>query len=96
MLTQPRCLNTLPRKRERFWMPNEKSSSSSISKRFFWFSVSTEYASCSVSRGVSDCSTVGVHDLTIDAQLRPVARRDVQVGRVPLDHLVEEGAQRYG
>ena len=40
--TQPRCLKQLPRKRARFWMPNEKSSSSSISKRFFWFSVSTE------------------------------------------------------
>src|SRR5438045_20556 len=43
--TQPRCLKTLPRKRARFWMPNEKSSSLSVSKRFFWFSVSTEYAS---------------------------------------------------
>ena len=52
--TQPRCLKQLPRKRARFWMPNEKSSSSSISNRFFWFSVSTEYASCSVSFG---CST---------------------------------------
>ena len=40
--TQPRCLKQLPRKRARFWMPNEKSSSSSISNRFFWFSVSTE------------------------------------------------------
>ena len=52
MLTQPRCLNTLPRNRERFAMPNEKSSSSSISNRFFWPSVSTEYASCRVSFGV--------------------------------------------
>ena len=42
METQPRCLNTLPRNRARFWMPNEKSSSSSVSKRFFWFSVNTE------------------------------------------------------
>src|SRR5882762_9556377 len=33
-------------------MPNEKSSSFSVSKRFFWFSVSTEYASDSVSLGV--------------------------------------------
>ena len=49
--TQPRCLKQLPRKRARFWMPKEKSSSSSISKRFFWFSVRTEYASCSVSFG---------------------------------------------
>ncbi len=40
--TQPRCLKTLPRKRARFWIPNEKSSSSSCSKRFFWVSVSTE------------------------------------------------------
>ena len=40
--TQPRCLKQLPRNRARFWMPNEKSSSSSISNRFFWFSVSTE------------------------------------------------------
>src|SRR5678816_3866794 len=43
--------SVLPRKRARFWMPKEKSSSSSISNRFFWFSVSTEYASCSVSLG---------------------------------------------
>ena len=40
--TQPRCLKTLPRKRARFWMPKEKSSSSSVSNRFFCFSVSTE------------------------------------------------------
>jgi len=40
--TQPRCLKQLPRKRARFWMPKEKSSSFSVSKRFFWFSVSTE------------------------------------------------------
>jgi hypothetical protein len=33
--TQPRCLKQLPRNRARFWMPKEKSSSSSISKRFF-------------------------------------------------------------
>ena len=50
--TQPRCLKQLPRKRARFWMPNEKSSSSSVSNRFFWFSVRTEYASVSVSLGV--------------------------------------------
>ena len=42
MPTQPRCLKQLPRKRARFWMPKEKSSSSSVSKRFFWFSVRTE------------------------------------------------------
>ena len=40
--TQPRCLKTLPRKRAMFWMPKEKSSSSSCSKRFFCASVSTE------------------------------------------------------
>src|SRR5437660_2931719 len=38
-------------------MPKEKSSSFSVSKRFFWFSVSTEYASDSVSLGVS-CSSL--------------------------------------
>ena len=42
MATQPRCLKTLPRKRARFWMPKLKSSSSSVSNRFFWFSVRTE------------------------------------------------------
>ena len=42
MATQPRCLKQLPRKRDRFWTPNEKSSSSSVSKRFFWFSVRME------------------------------------------------------
>ena len=42
MDTQPRCLKQLPRKRARFWIPKEKSSSSSVSNRFFWFSVSTE------------------------------------------------------
>ncbi len=40
--TQPRCLKQLPRNRARFWIPNEKSSSFSVSNRFFWFSVSTE------------------------------------------------------
>ncbi len=40
--TQPRCLKQLPRNRARFWIPKEKSSSFSVSKRFFWFSVSTE------------------------------------------------------
>ena len=54
--THPRCLNTLPRKRARFWMPNEKSSSSSSSKRFFCCSVRTEYAIWSVSFGVSSKS----------------------------------------
>ncbi len=42
MDTQPRCLKQFPRNRARFWMPKEKSSSSSVSKRFFWFSVRTE------------------------------------------------------
>src|ERR1041384_3289525 len=54
--TQPRCLKQLPRNRARFWIPNEKSSSFSVSKRFFWFSVRTEYASDSVSLGVSTSS----------------------------------------
>jgi len=40
--TQPRCLKQLPRNRARFWIPKEKSSSLSVSNRFFWFSVSTE------------------------------------------------------
>ena len=40
--TQPRCLKQLPRKRASPWMPKEKSSSFSVSNRFFWFSVSTE------------------------------------------------------
>ena len=88
--TQPRCLKQLPRKRARFWMPNEKSSSSSISKRFFWFSVSTEYASCSVSFGVQHVLDVRVHDVAVDAQLRALAGGDVQVGRVALDHLLEQ------
>jgi len=42
MDTQPRCLKQLPRKRAKFWIPKEKSSSSSVSNRFFWFSVRTE------------------------------------------------------
>ena len=94
--TQPRCLKQLPRKRARFWMPNEKSSSSSISKRFFWFSVSTEYASCSVSLGVSTYSRFEFGDLAVDAQLRALAGGDVQVGRVALDHLLEQDAKIDG
>ena len=39
--TAPRWLNMLQRKRARPRMPNEKSSSSVSSKRFFWASVST-------------------------------------------------------
>ena len=40
--THPRCLKTLPRKRDRFAIPKLKSSSFSSSKRFFWFSVRIE------------------------------------------------------
>src|SRR5712691_11322574 len=69
--TQPRCLNTLPRKRARFWMPNEKSSSLSVSKRFFWFSVSTEYASDRVSLGVM---TSSLEALTISPSTRSLGR----------------------
>src|SRR5688500_8203461 len=56
--TQPRCLKQLPRKRARFAMPKEKSSSSSVSNFFFWFSVNTEYAIWSVSFGVMTCSVL--------------------------------------
>src|SRR5258708_1093547 len=41
-------------------MPKEKSSSFSVSNRFFWFSVSTEYASDNVSLGVSTSSLVAL------------------------------------
>ena len=34
-----------------------------------------------------------VGDVAVDAQLRPLAGGDVQVGRVPLDHLLEQRAQ---
>jgi hypothetical protein len=44
MATQPRCLNTFPGNRESFWIPNEKSNSSSVSNHFFWFYVRIEYA----------------------------------------------------
>jgi hypothetical protein len=40
--THPRCRNAFARKRERFWIPKEKSSSSSVSKRFFCASVRIE------------------------------------------------------
>ncbi len=68
--TQPRCLKQLPRKRASCWMPNEKSSSSSISKRFFWFSVSTEYAICSVSLG---CSTYCRLEFSMSPSTRSLA-----------------------
>ena len=74
-------------------MPNEKSSSSSISNRFFWFSVSTEYASCSVSFGAEHVLERGVRDVAVDAQLRALAGGDVQVRRAELDHLLEERAR---
>src|SRR2546426_554714 len=35
----------------------------------------------------------GVHDVPVHAQLGPLARHDVQVRRVPLDHPLEQGAQ---
>src|ERR1041384_1126059 len=69
--TQPRCLKQLPRNRARFWMPKEKSSSLSVSKRFFWFSVSTEYASDSVSFGVS---TSSVDALVMSPSTRSLGR----------------------
>src|SRR5712692_1395738 len=52
-------------------MPNEKSSSFSVSKRFFWFSVSTEYARESVSFGVR---TSSVEALTISPSTRSLGR----------------------
>src|SRR5437773_12131752 len=52
-------------------MPNEKSSSLSVSKRFFWFSVSTEYARESVSFGVR---TSSVEALTISPATRSLGR----------------------
>jgi hypothetical protein len=36
---------------------------------------------------------VRVHDVTVHAQFRPVAGRDVQVRRIALDHLIEQRAQ---
>ena len=39
---------------------------------------------------------VRVRDLAVYAQLRPFAGRDMQVGRVPLDHFLEEDAEIYG
>src|SRR3984893_7668872 len=48
----PRWLNTLARKRASPFNPNEKSSSRLSSKRCFWESVMTLYASCLVSAGV--------------------------------------------
>ena len=73
-------------------MQNEKSSSSSISKRFFWFSVSNEYAAAAYP-SVQHVVDVRVGDVAVDAQLRPLTGRDVQVGGVPLDHLLEERAK---
>ena len=52
-------------------MPNEKSSSSSISNRFFWFSVSTEYASCSVSFG---CITKSIFERVMSPSMRSMGR----------------------
>src|SRR6266511_4934738 len=69
--TQPRCLKQLPRKRARFWIPKEKSSSFSVSNRFFWFSVRTEYASDSVSLGVS---TSSVEAFTMSPSTRSLGR----------------------
>src|SRR3989441_7273912 len=52
-------------------MPNEKSSSFSVSNRFFWPSVRTEYASDSVSLGVS---TSSLDALTMSPSTRIWAR----------------------
>src|SRR6266850_3522290 len=76
--TQPRCLKQFPRKRARFWIPNEKSSSFSVSKRFFWFSVSTEYASESVSLGVS---TSSVEAFTMSPSTRSLGRSPATMWR---------------
>ena len=91
--TQPRCLNTLPRKRASCWMPNEKSSSSSISKRFFWLSVSTEYASAIVSRGVSTCSTLA---FTMSPSTRSFGRSPAVRCRslAPLETISSRSARR--
>src|SRR6266849_2517182 len=51
--TAPRWLKTLPRKRARYFKPNEKSSSRFSSKRCFCASVSTLYASDLVSAAVN-------------------------------------------
>ena len=90
MATQPRCLNTFPRNRERFWTPNEKSNSSSVSKRFFWCSVRMEYAIWSVSFGFKTVVDLGIAEFSIDPDLRPHTRRDMEVGGPLLDHLLKE------
>src|SRR5207237_1300137 len=76
--TQPRCLKQLPRNRARFWMPKEKSSSFSVSNRFFWFSVSTEYAIESVSLGVSTASTP---EFTMSPSTRSLGRSPATMWR---------------
>src|SRR6476620_7845132 len=50
----------LPRKRERFFTPNERSSSLSFSNAIFCSSVMIEYARCFVSTGVSGGSLSGM------------------------------------
>src|SRR5438093_36468 len=59
-------------------MPNEKSSSFSVSNRFFWFSVSTEYASDSVSLGVSTSSVVA---FTMSPSTRSLGRSPATMWR---------------
>jgi len=59
-------------------MPNEKSSSFSVSNRFFWFSVSTEYASDSVSFGVITSSVVA---LTMSPSTRSLGRSPATMWR---------------
>src|SRR2546425_4293380 len=59
-------------------MPNEKSSSFSVSNRFFWPSVRTEYASDSVSLGVS---TSSVDAFTMSPSTRILGRSPATIWR---------------
>ena len=91
--THPRCLNTLPRKRDRFCTPNEKSSSSSVSKRFFL--VLSEYGVCN-RKGIlrrQHVRDLRVVQIPVDSYLRPRPGGHVQVGCALLDHLLKEEAK---
>ena len=88
--TVPRWRNTLPRKRDRFWTANDRSSSSFLLEPLFL--LLREYrctpAAC-VSFGRKLLGTESHHP-TVDAQLRTLAHADVQVRGASGDHLIEE------
>ena len=93
--SDPRWKKTLPRKRERPSMPNEKSTSNSISSFFCCLSVRMLYASDLHCSGVS-VSYFSGYDLLIDADARRAVHREVQIAATRFNQIAQQHTNVQG